>query len=310
MAKGAKTTSKDVRTLLHNLGLDVTDGMLKQDVRDGYLPHPEGRGPKPGLWEPWAVRRAVYLYRLRRLGVTGDLLRVLLFLQDGRMWEGVRPIAEKGFRKIMHGTLIPARPHRSNRRTRPFDAEEYGPGATVGGVKVGLRAETAAFTWGMLLDGAPAAGGTITPIITMMAQALGLPGDQKEAVVVERVLGQLGITRERLEQAAEQADERIANRARVSLRWLLRRIRRFVRGHMTREIGAPRSSNPLAMFGVPRDQLAKGLRDFPGRLTPAQALAAWLVPLAFFHTCAESGMITAALAPPLHARAAPRPQQA
>src|SRR5262249_53907564 len=251
-----------------------SSGMLKQDVRGGYLPHPERRGRRPGQWEPWAARRAVYLYRLRKLGLRGDLLRVFLFLRDGQMWPGVRPIAEKGTRKLIHATLIPARPRWSNRKSLPYDAEDFSLGARIGTTPVGIRPEMAKYIWGVLLYGQPAKGGTMVPAFLRTMCALGIQFDETAAHLVEEATTQLGATADRVIAVVEEADERSADPARRSLRRVVYLLRRLVRKYMKRELVGPRSSSPLGGFGIPPEQWASTLREFPGKLTPAQLLAA------------------------------------
>jgi hypothetical protein len=200
-----------------------------------------------------------------------------------------------GIRKILHAALIPARPHRTNRRSRALDAAEYSPRAMVGEVPVGPRPEMAAFSWGLLLDGEPAKGGTLIPAVTALSSALGLRANADTVAIAEGAVAQLGITRDALEQAAELLDAESADRARRSLCKLLGRGRRFIRYRAKQGTEAPRSTNPLTLCGTPLDQLATGLREFPGRLTPAQLLAAWLIPLGHLHELAESGIVDKAL---------------
>src|SRR5207249_3401949 len=89
--------------------------MLKLDVRDGYVQASQyksrGRGGKLGLWESSAVLRAERLYRIRRLGPRGDLLRVLLFLRDGWGWERVREVCHEGLVKAVHAQASPVVRH-------------------------------------------------------------------------------------------------------------------------------------------------------------------------------------------------------
>jgi len=72
---------------------------------------------------------------------------------------------------------------------------------------------------------------------------------------------------------------------------MLRLMRRFVRKHMKRESDAPRSSSILGGFGIPRDELAATFRGFPGRPTPAQVVAALLVPGLILHLTLDNGAL-------------------
>ncbi len=99
-------TTDNLLRMLGKISLRVTPNQLWQDVKKGYLPPSEkwGQGLGSGVigvWDDLSVRRAVYLYRLRKRGLSGPLLRMLLFLNDGWGWKHVRPICLTGIKKIV-----------------------------------------------------------------------------------------------------------------------------------------------------------------------------------------------------------------
>src|SRR5262249_47481845 len=98
-------TTDKLLELLDKLGLNVTGEMLRQDTHDHYLPSPTRRGRQKGDWPDWAVSRAVRLYRLRKLGLRGQVLKVFLFYRDkngdGWGWNEIRPICAKALRMLI-----------------------------------------------------------------------------------------------------------------------------------------------------------------------------------------------------------------
>jgi hypothetical protein len=106
-------TTGEVLKRLQGLGLDVTPTQLDNDTRDVFLPERshegvrEGRG-RSGQWEPWMVRRAEMLYRLRKIkdpdgvpALSGDVLRIVLYLRDGWGWsKRVKDTALRGYDKL------------------------------------------------------------------------------------------------------------------------------------------------------------------------------------------------------------------
>ena len=92
------TTAAVLDFLQRRLGLPALEKQIANDTADRFLPPRltgrvrDGRG-RTGLWEPWMVRRAERLYRLRQRKdaagqpfVYGDTLRLLLFVHDGWGW--------------------------------------------------------------------------------------------------------------------------------------------------------------------------------------------------------------------------------
>ncbi len=259
-------------------GLRVTRTMLAQDVRAGYLPPPTKapRGPRRGigrLWEPWAVRRAIYLYRLRRRGVQGDLLRVLLFFHDGRGWEAVRPVCLAGLAKLVRVQASPVA--RRLRRATPTNVDLFADEFAAG---VFTSPAVARFVWGVGLFGRPLAGGSLLPFSEAFRTTLDADTSDEQDWAAERLVAASGLTWDRALATVEATDAAGADAARREflawVRWFRGLYHAYLQGHGHRG----RSSNPLTLFGCPPEQLHALCRSLPGRPTPAQLLAVLLVP--------------------------------
>src|SRR5262249_19302162 len=144
-------TTDNLLRELDKIGLWITSNQLWQDVKKGYLPPPEKRGLGAGLgvigvWDHLSVRRAVYLYRLRKRGLSGPLLRMLLFLRDGWGWKHVRPICLTGIKKIVRIEQSPIKQCRRNpTRDDVKDAAFESP----------HKPDTALFVYGLGMYGEP-----------------------------------------------------------------------------------------------------------------------------------------------------------
>src|SRR5690242_18725194 len=88
-------STNEVVGRLRRVGLAATAVGLRSDVHRQLvspgMPAAEssGRG-RTARWTPMAVRRAEYLGRLRRRGVSGRVLPLLAFVYDGWGWEHIR----------------------------------------------------------------------------------------------------------------------------------------------------------------------------------------------------------------------------
>lgn len=155
-------TTLEMLERLDRYGLGVTANMLGQDVKAGYLPKltPDPRGPGRGIgrsWEPWTLERAVYLYRLRRRGASGSVLRLLLFFRDGWGWESVKPVCLEGFRKLVEAEQIPL-----NRTTRVLNPRSVNSVLEDAAEKADFKhEEVPRFSWGMGLFGKPLPGASL-----------------------------------------------------------------------------------------------------------------------------------------------------
>jgi hypothetical protein len=268
---------------LGRAGLKVTPNMLRLDIQDEYLPHPQRdpRGFPEGtqwLWEPWALRRALYLYRLRRRGMKGDLLRVFLFLRDGWGWARVQTICVKGQRKLISAQMAPVRRHTHsiNAKTVTNLMQEIAADADV-------HIPTGLYVYGLGLFGSPLPGASALPIVNAIqtffepisdppiADFAGLIATSVQAVMV-----QAGLTFDRELEITQQTDAELADRVRTLFNEHMRTFRRSLQFYARRDGVRGRSTNPLSMFGTSPKELDQELRSMPMRVTRAQMLGAAL----------------------------------
>jgi hypothetical protein len=267
-------TTDELLRRLHSRGLEVTRNMLGQDVKAGYLPllvmEPRGREGIGRFWLPFAAERAVYLYRLRRRGVQGDLLRVLLFLRDGWGWEQVRPICERGLQKVLAAQAAPVRQHL--RTVTPKNLS-----FTLDDAAAGLFQSNAlpAFIWGMNFFGEPLPGGSLQPLFAAFRNVYDSDVPESAALEAERVVRDSGLTNERLLATIQAADAVQADRAWQRFQDLLRWIRSLQHAVLIDRGAKGFSSNPLTLCGRSRVELQEMGRSLPGRITPAQMLASF-----------------------------------
>jgi hypothetical protein len=256
--------------------------MLVQDVQDGYLPAPrkEPRGPRSGIgriWESWTVRRALYLYRLRRRGAKGQLLKVLLFLKDGWGWDDVQPICLAGLRKIidLESGIVRQHIRKPTASDLEFSAEDMAS-------EHSLNPESAAFRWGMGFVGEPLEGGSLMPVYdafhTFLTGDKSQPsGEYKYLVsIAELLVAGSGLTWGQMHEVVQEACSEQANRARQQIPTFLRMMRQALHAEHRRQNLRFQSSNLLTWCGRSGQELTKGFRSLPGRITPAQLLAAMM----------------------------------
>lgn len=175
-ARKPDTTEPEIETrqlvaLLAEFGID--EMRLKNDVRRHFLPRPRlvataGGRSRVGYWNSVAARRARLLCELRRAGAQGEMLRLLLFLEDGWGWEWVRDTCIEGVRRGVAGSLSGL--GRYARRGEPdafaverIIAHQHGSLVAAVGDIDGMRPTSepmARFYLGLLQDGVPLEGGT------------------------------------------------------------------------------------------------------------------------------------------------------
>lgn len=283
---------------LQRLGLTVTAETLRADVYARLLPSPQrvGRGPKAGVigvWSAEGVRRAEYLHRLRRLGLHGESLRLLLFMRDGADFTTVQPSVIAGTRKLLHLIMSPVYRHHRARPTRTTaefmvdEYEEHVPNADPGLDQL---------LWGTLLDGAPLKRGSYQRV-EQIVRRLGFDVSQDYAAIMQQVWPALRMSEERWLAAANDPDPARWREAAACMRGHLLLVRatarRAAKGaswlQEARQGGFAFSSNPLAVFGFPRPLLDAILRELPGRPTRAQLLGAWLTVSLLIHENIDDG---------------------
>lgn len=286
---GEPITTNELLERLGRRGLRVTRTMLAQDVRAGYLPAPEmdPRGPRGGIGRQrasWSVQRATYLYRLRRRGAQGHLLRVLLFLRDGRGWEAVKPICLAGLTKLarMQGRRVTGRLRRVTPTNLDVLTEEFAAGEFA-------SPAVARFVWGMGFFGRPLPGGSLQPLIEAFRTTYGLGSASALDRSAEGLVANLGLSWAGMLVAVEAADPAQADAARQQLLAGLRWFRRLQQAYQAAHGVRGRSTNPLTLFGCPPEQLHALCRSLPGRPTPAQLLAALLGPFVVLEGMCRTG---------------------
>ncbi len=99
-------TTVELVAALARRGIAATAIGLRQDIHRGLVSpeQPEAHRPRPGYvvrWTPAAVRRVIYMSRLRQRAVNGHVLPLLLWLRDGWGWERIRPAVAAAARRAM-----------------------------------------------------------------------------------------------------------------------------------------------------------------------------------------------------------------
>jgi hypothetical protein len=278
---------------LGKIGLTVSRNMLAQDVKKGYLPSPKkvGRGDSRGVggvWDEWAVRRAVYLYRLRNRNVNGQSLKVLLYFRDGWGWDNIKPICLAGLRKAIH--LQKSDIIRRRRKPSKADVEDAAHESS-------LKPETALFIYGIGLYGKPFEKGSLKHIYNPLRSAVSGTDAKSseysniELELIENTVADLGITWERTIEIVEQANDEQARFALIMLSEEIRTWRGWLHNHCLQRNIKGQSTNPLTLCGRSLNELSKGFRSFPTRITPAQALALMIAPTLIMVEAITTGKI-------------------
>ena len=238
-----------------------------------------GRG-RAAQWTKSSVLRAIYVSRLRRLGVSGRLIPMLAFLRDGWGWRYIRDDVADAVRKgaaidrrsmirracSTMSDLIDNVEQRSDLHTpnsRPY---------------VEFRKYLATAIW----SGSPAAGTSGLAGLSLLADelvALHLISEEEArdigplAADLERARTEHGISTSEFAEVLLTLDDDEAARGRnmtlAWLNWMRKVLRRLAHGTAQSEV----RTNPIAFFGHERET-AVFLRQQPGRPTPADMLAA------------------------------------
>lgn len=260
-------------------GLDASRESLRKDVERGLLsprmPSTEtpGRGT-PARWSPMSVRRARRMARLRKHGVNGHVLPLLLFLDDGWGWAQILPDLQAAAAKSW--ALDRAQ---MNQPTRVKTAADLRDNAQQTEEWAGDPRQPAIAdfrTWRSEQAWFGQASGASSPVPFLVDVVPSMLGRERSAEQRETELARaaalvqwraalhlpgadVGAWLARLDPAAVE-------RGRV-LFWqgvqAMRRLRRTA--------GLP-GSNPLTLGGLSPAELAAFLRGSPGRFTPAQVL--------------------------------------
>lgn len=279
-------TTESLIAQLTARGLEVTSNMLRQDVKERYIPHPasESRGGQRigRIWENWEVKRVIYLYRLRNRGAKGQVLKVLLFLRDGWGWNDVKPICLTGLRKAIDIQSSPVR-----RRVRNYTEENVTFIAEDAAEIASIDIHTGLFIWGMGLFGKVLEGASLSPIYDAIHElAIGGEPDEDTKQMMffaQQLIAGMGMTGESVVNAVETADDEKVELARRMLIQQIDLWRSWIRGYYNRN-NIKASTNILTLCGQSEQQLSKGFRELPKRITPAQTLAAMIAPFIFIQS--------------------------
>lgn len=222
-----------------------------------------------------AVRRALYIARLRRRGVNGGVLPLLAFIRDGWGWTRILPVLQHAAAwtwEMDRRTLNrPTRVHAvvdllDNADTRETDSGPFDWRTEV----LPARQFLATAVW----TGRPAEGTTMVPAALALTRTVvgsaAIDIAQMTAVgeAIEARRSELGLASRDLPAWLATLDPSTVAQGRRVLRGQLGEYRRVVRAQ--REGG---SSNPLTMFGETRIGLERWLRQQPGRPTASLVLA-------------------------------------
>jgi hypothetical protein len=265
----------------------VTQARLKNDVSRHFLPPPrtvpseDGRS-RVGYWNAVAVTRVKRLYRLRRRGVEGEVLRLLLFLADGWGWEHVRDTCRTGVDRATSMSLSGLGQYVRKRQPDGFAIEnirkhQHEPLVRALGDVDGLKETSEPMTrfyLGVLKDGVPLEGGSARSLMEPMLQSFvpeASPDDASFAAMMFDVIATLlDLRAERLVQRVEAAGAHDVECGRLGLRSVLRDLRRIARRAAGPDARGT-SCNLLGVGGHARE-LGEHLAASPGRVTLAQVL--------------------------------------
>ena len=313
MTNDLLTTSK-LLEMLKIRGILVSANMIRQDIVDKYLPPPiwDRQNPKEeGRWEEWAYRRAVYLYRLRKRGISGELLKVLLFYRDGWGWDEVQHICLAGVEKIVKLNSIPVKTHLRNLDPKSVASIEDDILADSSLEQRGLlfQKKLARFVWGIGFFGKSLEGGTIRELLNTISPIFTSRKDSFEkngalyirmGLIAEAMIQDLGLSWEQITQLVRIANGQIADSARLSFREHQRYLRGNFHAYFRNQSIRSQSTNLKTLFGRSKNELASVLRAIPQRITQAQLLASCLTPFIVMASIFSAGVISEREIPDLH----------
>lgn len=289
MATDATMTTPDMLALLRRLGLPVSRESLHVDVHRGLLSPalPDAHTPARGVsarWSAPAVRRAVYLYRLRRLGVNGRVLPLLLWLRDGWGWGVILPFLQESMRRMAQSELRALnKPHRVRTMGDVLDNVEQDdswrdapyPDAVLS-YRKWIRS--------MLVFGVPAPGSSpVEALAKSFPALLGMNLTAQEQAELAMIVDMDRRTREKMGVALRDMpawlatlDGAAVEKGRTCMVWAVRTLRRnSARDWAQYKAENPHatSTNPLTLGGRGRADVNALFREMPGRVTAARFLA-------------------------------------
>jgi hypothetical protein len=282
----ADIETKDLVATLSAFGVD--ENALKNDVRRHFLCPSntvragDGR-PRVGYWSPAAVRRAYRLYELRSRGAKGEILRLLLFLEDGWGWQYVRRTCIEGVRRGIAASLSGLARYAGTGTPDPFAVEaviahQHAALERTIGEDTGARPTSEPMTrfyLGMLRNGVPLEGGTAKSLVEPMNRLFFPEASDEEIAtsswIFDVLATMLDLRLERVVALIEAADANQAERARRSVFENFGNIRDALR-RQNGEEPCGDTVNALAVWDwlakIPAREFAKN----PAGLTVPQAL--------------------------------------
>jgi hypothetical protein len=280
------TTTGELVDRLQKSGLNVNRNKIYLDIQDRYFYSRNVESLDQGkligrLWESWEVRRAFYLYRLRKRGVEGKLLRVLLFLRDGKGWEDVHPICLAGITKMIEMNKIPV-------RKQLRDINETSVVSIMDDVIEGmkpihrLKKRTALFVWGLGFFGKALKYGSLNVIASALSKFIVgrklEPNNpiNKQMEIAKQILVSSSLNWDQIIEIVKNASPEQANIARQRFRRFLNDFRQWLHANHRRQGLKQQSSNMLTWGGRSTAEFAEALREPSIRLTPAQVMAAMI----------------------------------
>jgi hypothetical protein len=251
-------------------GLNVSGNMLSQDVKHGFLPPSESETRGKGrIWNEWEVRRAVYLYRLRNLGIDAAVIRVLLFLRDGWGWESVKPLCIAGFKTFVDFQTAPVR-----RRYRKPDKEDVRDLLLR---DAPTKPKLALFNYGLGYFAEPLKGGTLQEFFGQVKSFAGINDDSDDLFKpVEQFFAECGFTYERAIKVIAESTEEDFQLARPFFRDVMHSMRGAVFQHWKISHEPRQSTNLITLCNANKAELQILFRKHLKKITLAQFLAAGL----------------------------------
>ena len=275
----ASLTRVEICRLLTRRGLNVQPQDIANDVSRNFI---------PGLADPlltnvFILRRAERLYRLRRRGAVGDVLRILLFIADGWGWESIRKVCLEGLSRASASSQTGLRDviRKPTPESLDFVAAEVAERQRVHllermglpeSADVQVREKTIRFTLGALLFGKPLPGGSLTslgPLIEFLDPSKSGRGEEAMELV-ELFAEFFGLSVEQMSNQLRQANVHEAAEASRLTRESMLRLRRAVWRAAKTDRGDAVSSNPLTFFGLMTSTCNEPWPNMPQRMTAAQ----------------------------------------
>jgi hypothetical protein len=228
-----------------------------------------------------SVRRARRIARLRRRGVSGHVLPLLLFLADGWGWPQILPSLQAACAK---GWLLDrqhmSHPHRVRTRDDVLDNAEQDESFADRPDADAIRAFRT-YAYSAIWEGRPDGRGSVAPLATTtLPNMLGLQLTPKHRQAVEHLAHEAEAARAALGVPSSEMGPWLATLSPGDVeagRQLFWRYVKAVRLGNADKADPGKSTNPLTLGGLRSTDIAASFRSEPGRPTPAQLLGLMIV---------------------------------